>query len=209
MINFENVLRSVPGYILDPAGTYEKNRDEGYSYAIATLVIPYAAIFILSGLLMAINDIFTGRPIYYAQFLFQSMGIYSLVIYSIQIPVIVFVIHCASKLENRNAKFIDSFKISLTGYTFYIFLIGVYTLINSLLIIFDMNTITLSLFIGYPFFILMLLLFVRVSAEGIKVLHGLSGLKSYAIAIIAASTAYFIIYLGNSWIMAIFQFINF
>ena len=211
MINFENVLRSFPGYILNPAATYEKNREQGYSYAIATLVIPYAAIILLSCLLQATDDILTAGTIQFALDLLLFYAIYSLVIYSIQIPVIVFVIHCASKIGNRYAKFVDSFKISLIGYTFYIFIIGIFILINELFIIFDMNfnIVGLIKYIAYPLYIIASLLFIRVSAEGIKVLHGLSGMKSYAISAIAVSAAFIVVYLGYFWIVAIFQFIYF
>jgi hypothetical protein len=211
MINFENVLRSFPGYILNPAATYEKNKDEGYSYAIATLAIPYAAIILLSGLLLVINDILTVGTIQFALDLLLFFVIYTLVIYSIQIPIIMIIIYCASKIGNRYVKFVDSFKISLIGYTFYIFTIGIFILINVLFITFDVrnNTVGLIKSIAYPFYILASLLFIRASAEGIKVLHGLSGLKSYAVSAIAVSAAYIAIYLSYFRIVTIFQFIYF
>ena len=193
MSNLENILRSIPGYILNPAETYEKNRNESYSYAVAIFVILYAAIFLLSGLLLVIYDILSGRT-NDPQFFLLWFGLYGLFRSSVEIPVIVFIIHFASKLGNKKVGFADSFKIAFVGYAFFIFIIGFIVLINVILIIVceNFNSDSLKYFIQYPLYILATLCFIRVSAEGIRTLHGLSKLKSYAIAVISILAAYFV-----------------
>ncbi|MBN1433075.1 MAG: hypothetical protein JW931_09930 [Methanomicrobiaceae archaeon] len=192
MSNLENILRSIPGYILNPAETYERNRNEGYFYAIAIFFILYAAIFLLSGLLLVIYDILSGRT-NDPQFFLLWFGLYGLFRSSVEIPVIVFIIHFASKLGNKKVGFADSFKIAFVGYAFFIFIIGLITVIDGLLrSIFSVNYAAgLKYFVDYPLYILATLFFIRVAAEGIRALHGLSKRKSYAIAVISILAAYF------------------
>lgn len=198
MSNLENILRSIPGYILNPAGTYEKNRNTNSFRSIVILLILDAVISLLSGLSIYIYDILSG----YAtgpQLLLSVSGLVILINFIIVILIIASVIHFASGYENRDAKFVDSFKISIVSYTYYIVIIAIFNLINVLYTAgMNYNAGSLIYFVGYPIFILALLFFIRVSAEGIKVLHGLSGVKSYLIAIISISAAKIILYLGSS-----------
>lgn len=208
MSNPENILGSIPGYILNPAGTYEKNRNQDSSRAIAMLIILDAAICLLSGLILVIYDILSGRSSG-PQFLLPGSGLYILVRFIIEILIIVSVVHFTSKYENREAKFADSFKISLVSYTYYIVIIAIFNLINVLYTAgMNYDAGSLTYFVGYLLFILALLFFVRVSAEGIKVLHGLSGVKAYLIGIISILSAKIVVYLGSSWIMAFSLFIG-
>jgi len=196
MSDLVNILRSIPGYILNPAETYEKNRNESYSYAVAIFVILYAAIFLLSGFLVVIYNILSwgsGDPVFLFLLLFIWFGSYGLLCL-VEIPIILVVIHFASKFGNKSAGFVDSFKITFIGCAFFIFIIGFIVLINVILIIVceNYNSDSLEYLIQYPLYILATLCFIRVSAEGIRTLHGLSKLKSYAIAVISILAAYFV-----------------
>ena len=209
MSNIENILRSISGYILNPANTFKNNRNEGYNYAIKIFVILCAAIFLLLGLLLVINYILCcrpGDPVFLFLFLFMWLGSYGLFCL-VEIPVIVFIIHFASKFENRNACFIDSFKIAFVSCAFFFFIIGFSALINELLIIFNINydSIGLIYFVQFPLYILATLFFIHVSAEGIRTLHCLSKGKSYLIAVISILTAYFAIRLVFFLIMGTFS----
>jgi hypothetical protein len=200
MSNLENILRSFPGYILDPATTYEKNRKTNSYRSIVILLILDAVIFLLSGLSSYIYEILSRRSTG-PYLLLPSSGIFLLINFIFMILVIVAVIHFASRYENRDAKFPDSFKISIVSYTYYILVIAIFNLINVLYTAgMNYNSGVLINFVDYLVLILALLFFIRVSAEGIKVLHGLSGLKSYVIAIISISAAKIIVYLASSLI---------
>ncbi|ADN36196.1 hypothetical protein Mpet_1437 [Methanolacinia petrolearia DSM 11571] len=198
MSNFENILRSIPGYILDPAGTYEKNRNTNTFRLIVILLILDAVIALLSGLSFYIYDFLSGR-LTGPQLLLPVSGLIILVNFIIAILIILFVIHFASGYKNRDVKFVDSFKISVVSYTYFVVIIAIFNLINALYTAgMNYNAGSLTYFVGYPAFILALLLFIRVSAEGIKTLHDLSGLKPYVIAIISISAAKIIVYLRSS-----------
>ena len=204
MSDLVNILRSVPGYILNPAGTYEKNRNEGYSYAIMIFVVLYVIIWFFSKFLLLTDDILNGRTID-SDFLSLWFTLYQVVYFSIEILIIVFVIHFGSKFENKNANFVDSFKITFISYAIFIFIFGLTSVMNALFNILDIkyNTGSLTCFVIYPLFILALLLFIRVSAEGIRVLHDLSKVKSYLIAAISILAANAAIYLNAFWLEAI------
>jgi hypothetical protein len=198
MSNFENILRSIPGYILDPAGTYEKNRNTNSYRSILILLILDAVIFLLSGFSSYIYEILSRRSAG-PYLLLPSSGIFLLINFIFMILIIVAVIHFASRYENRNVKFVDSFKISIVSYTYYILVIAIFNLIKVLYTAgMGYNAGSQINFADYLALILALLFFIRVSAEGIKALHGLSGMKSYVIAIISIAAAKIIVYLGSS-----------
>ena len=205
MINFENVLRSIPGYIMDPAGTYEKNRNTVSFFTLAILLILDAVVSLISGFAFEIFNILNGYS-NGPQLLLPSMTLFILARYVIEILIITFVIHFASRYENRKAKLVDSFKISIVSYTYYIITLAIFNQINVFYVAgMNYNAVSLTHSIGYPAFflaylILAFLLFIRVSAEGIKVVYGLSRMKSYAIAIISIATAKIILYLTSSLI---------
>ncbi|WP_048153134.1 YIP1 family protein [Methanolacinia paynteri] len=198
MSNFENILRSIPGYILDPAGTYEKKRNTNSYRSIVILLILDAIVALLSGLSFIIYEIFSGYSTG-PQLLLPTMVLHILVNFIIIILVIVAIIHFASRYENRDVKFVDSFKISIVSYTYYIVVIAIFNLIKVLYTAgTGYNPGSQIYFADYLALILALLVFIRVSAEGIKTLHGLSGLKSYVIAIISIAAAKIIVYLASS-----------
>ncbi|WP_048153130.1 YIP1 family protein [Methanolacinia paynteri] len=198
MSNLENILRAIPGYILDPAGTYEKNRNTNSYRSIVILLILDAVIALLSGLSFIIYEILSGYSTG-PRLLLPTMVLHILVNFILIILVIVAVIHFASRYENRNVKFVDSFKISIVSYTYYIVVIAIFNLINVLYTAgTGYNPGTQINFADYLALILALLVFIRVSAEGIKTLHGLSGLKSYVIAIISIAAAKIIVSLASS-----------
>ena len=197
MSNLENILRCIPGYILDPAGTYEKNRKTNSYRSIVILLILDAVIFLLSGLSSYIYEILSRRSTG-PYLLLPSSGIFLLINFIFMILVIMAVIHFTSRYENRDVKFVDSFKISIVSYTYYILVIAIFNLIKILYTAgMGYNAGSQINFVDYLALILALLVFIRVSAEGIKILHGLSRMKSYVIAIISIAAAKIIVYLAS------------
>ena len=202
MSNFENILRSIPGYILDPAGTYEKNRDAGSFFTLAILLILDAVLSLISGFAFEIFNILNGHS-NGPQLLLPCMTLFVLVRYVFEILIITLVIHFVSGYEKGETKFINSFRISIVSYTYYIITLAIFNQINVFYIAgMKYNPVSLTHSIGYPAFFLAylalaFLLFIRISAEGMKVVYGLSRVKSYAIAIISITAAKIIVYLAS------------
>lgn len=141
MFNFcdlGNILRSISGYIINPVVTYEKNRNKGYSHAVAIFVILYSVIWFLSKSLLLINDILCGRTIDLDLLSLQFM-LYQALYVSIEILVVIFVIYSVSKFENKNVNFVNSFKITFIRCAFFIFILGLYSVINAVLNLLNIN----------------------------------------------------------------------
>lgn len=186
------VTRFVLGYLLKPDKTFDTDRDNGYSFAVLFFATISLTLIMVHFLLLHIDDVLRGVPV--SQILdsiidavfFASGYIF------LEILIILTIIHLTAKYWSKDAKFSNSFKITLISYAYVVAILALISIIGNIL--YFLSSPEFKYGVMYPFFIAAVIIFIWVAANGIKVLHGLSDLKSYAIATIAIAAANLAIY---------------
>jgi len=176
------ITRSFPDYLLTSETMFVKDKEKSVLSAFSFFISLFFLFFLVYAIVnLIILNAGVGVPVAKQIKAFTGLITFNLGYFLVQLLVIIIALHLLALLFKKRANFSDSLKITFISSAYWMAMINLIASLNVLLQSF-MQAFALSQSMRTPGLIVSGIMFVWVAANGIRVLHGLSGMKSYCVA---------------------------